>query len=114
MENADIVTINGKDFAIRSFMKMAGMPIKQFNDMKYQTFIQQANDFKQLDFDGMNKIIKTISIADDTHPWTVMRAAELLNWMEEFNSIFNSLIDVKKDQRTLIDQSVIDSIAKLW
>ena len=30
----------------------------------------------------MNKIIKTISIADDTHPWTVMRAAELLNWIE--------------------------------
>ena len=50
--------------------------------MKYQTFIQQAKDFKQLDFDGMNKIIKTISIADDTHPWTVMRAAELLNWIE--------------------------------
>ena len=58
------------------------MPIKQFNDMKYQTFIQQAKDFKQLDFDGMNKIIKTISIADDTHPWTVMRAAELLNWID--------------------------------
>ncbi len=54
-------------------MKMAGMPIKQFDDMKYQTFIQQAKDFKQLDFDGMNKIIKTISIADDAHPWTVMR-----------------------------------------
>ena len=63
-------------------MKMAGMPIKQFDDMKYQTFIQQAKDFKQLDFDGMNKIIKTISIADDSHPWTVMRAAELLNWIE--------------------------------
>lgn len=49
--------------------------------MKYQTFIQQAKDFKQLDFEGMNKIIKTISIADDSHPWTVMRAAELLNWI---------------------------------
>lgn len=57
------------------------MPIKQFNDMKYQTFIQQAKDFKQLDFDG-NKIIKTISIADEIPPWTVMRAAELLNWIE--------------------------------
>lgn len=81
-DRAGLLCCQNKDAAIRAFMKMAGMPIKQFNDMKYQTFIQQAKDFKQLDFDGMNKIIKTISIADDTHPWTVMRAAELLNWIE--------------------------------
>ena len=30
----------------------------------------------------MNKIIKFISIADSSHPWTVMRAAELLNWLQ--------------------------------
>ena len=81
-DRAGLLCCQNKDAAIRAFMKMAGMPIKQFNDMKYQTFIQQAKDFKQLDFDGMNKIIKTISIADDTHPWTVMRAAELLNWID--------------------------------
>lgn len=82
-DRAGLLCCQNKDAAIRAFMKMAGMPIKQFNDMKYQTFIQQAKDFKQLDFDGMNKIIKTISIADDTHPWTVMRAAELLNWIND-------------------------------
>lgn len=82
-DRAGLLCCQNKDAAIRAFMKMAGMPIKQFNDMKYQTFIQQAKDFKQLDFDGMNKIIKTISIADDSHPWTVMRAAELLNWINE-------------------------------
>ncbi len=81
-DRAGLLCCQNKDASIRAFMKMAGMPIKQFNDMKYQTFIQQAKDFKQLDFDGMNKIIKTISIADDSHPWTVMRAAELLNWIE--------------------------------
>ena len=63
-------------------MKMAGIPIQQFKDMKYHTFIQQAKDFKKLDYDGLNKLIKLISIADASHPWTVMRAAELLNWIE--------------------------------
>ena len=62
-------------------MKMAGMPIKEFNNMNYQTFIQQATEFKQLDYDAMSKVIKFISIADNSHPWTVMRAAELLNWI---------------------------------
>ena len=44
-------------------------------------FIQQAREFKQLDYEGLNKLIKLISIADSSHPWTVMRAAELLNWI---------------------------------
>ena len=95
-DRAGLLCCQNKDAAIRAFMKMAGMPIKQFNDMKYQTFIQQAKDFKQLDFDGMNKIIKTISIADDTHPWTVMRAAELLTWIE--NGDFQRLLDEGRKQ----------------
>ena len=89
-DRAGLLCCQNKDAAIRAFMKMAGVPIKQFNDMNYSTFIQQARDFKQLDFDGMNKIIKTISIADDTHPWTVMRAAELINWIE--GGVYNKYI----------------------
>ena len=81
-DRAGLLCCQNKDAAIRAFMKMAGMPIQQFKDMKYQTFIQQAKDFKQLDYDGLNKIIKIISIADASHPWTVMRAAELLNWID--------------------------------
>lgn len=81
-DRAGLLTCQNKDAAIRAFMKMAGLPIKEFNNMNYQTFIQQAKDFKQLDYDAMNKVVKFISIADETHPWTVMRAAELLNWIE--------------------------------
>ena len=97
-DRAGLLCCQNKDAAVRAFMKMAGMPIKQFNDMKYQTFIQQAKDFKQLDFDGMNKIIKTISIADDTHPWTVMRAAELLNWIDngDYASFTGATTEIKR------------------
>lgn len=80
-DRAGLMACQNKEAAIRAFMKMSGMPIKQFNDLNYKTFIQQAADFKQLDYEGLNKIIKLISIADASHPWTVMRAAELLNWI---------------------------------
>lgn len=92
-DRAGLLCCQNKDAAIRAFMKMAGMPIKQFNDMNYETFIQQATDFKQLDMDTMNKIIKFVSIADDSHPWTVMRAAELLNWINsgDYKNILPSL-----------------------
>ena len=86
-DRAGLLCCQNKDAAVRAFMKMSGMPIKQFNDMNFNTFIQQAKDFKQLDYEGLNKIIKLISIADSSHPWTVMRAAELINWIEggEYN-----------------------------
>lgn len=80
-DRAGLLCCQDKDTAIRAFMKMAGIPIKEFNSMNYETFIQQATEFKQLDYDAMNKVIKFISIMDASHPWTVMRAAELLNWM---------------------------------
>lgn len=81
-DRAGLLCCQNKAAAVRAFMKMSGMPIKQFNDMNFNTFIQQAKDFKQLDYEGWNKIIKLISIADSSHPWTVMRAAELINWIQ--------------------------------
>ena len=37
----------------------------------------------------MNKVVKFLSIADETHPWTVMRSAELLKWIDsgEYNRL---------------------------
>ena len=82
-DRAGLMACQNKEAAIRAFMKMSGMPIKQFNELNYQTFIQQATGFKQLDYDGLNKAIKLLLIADSSHPWTVMRAAELLNWINK-------------------------------
>lgn len=90
-DRAGLLCCQSKEAAIRAFMKMSGMPIKQFGDMNYQTFLQQAQDFKQLDYENLNKLIKWISIVDESHPWTVMRAAELLNWINEgvYENILN-------------------------
>lgn len=80
-DRAGLLCCQDEKAAIHAFMKMAGLPKSEYNNLNYETFIQQARDFKMLDFDGMNKLYKLISIADATHPWTVMRASELLNWI---------------------------------
>lgn len=105
-DRAGLLCCQNKEAAINSFMKMSGMPIKQFNDMNYQSFIQQASDFKHLDYEGLNKLIKLISIADSTHPWTVMRAAELLNWIndDEFGKLafyYNSTLQGPRKSKAL-------------
>lgn len=80
-DRAGLLCCQNKEAAVRAFMKMAGMPIKEFEYMNYDSFIKQASEFKLLDYDSLSKVIKFISIADASHPWTVMRAAELLNWI---------------------------------
>ena len=82
-DRAGLLCCQNQDAMITSFIKMAGLPQSEFNNIKPETFIQQARDFKMLDYDGMNKAIKFLSIVDESHQWTVMRSAELLKWIED-------------------------------
>ena len=101
-DRAGLLCCQNKVSAIRAFMKMAGMPIKEFDNIEYQTFIHQAAEFKQLDYDAMSKVIKFISIADASHPWTVMRAAELLNWIN--SGAYTQFVGVDMlDQKSMLE-----------
>ncbi|MCQ2075452.1 MAG: M48 family metallopeptidase [Bacteroidaceae bacterium] len=86
-DRAGLLCCQNQDAMIRAFIKMAGLPLNQFDNIRPESFIQQARDFKMLDYDGMNKVVKFLSIADETHPWTVMRSAELIKWIDngEYN-----------------------------
>lgn len=79
-DRAGLLCCQNKDASVRAFIKIAGLPIKEYQNISCESFIRQARDFKMLDFEGMNKFVKLFCIADESHPWTVMRAAELLNW----------------------------------
>ena len=81
-DRAGLMCCQDHEAMARAFVKMAGLPLKEFDNIRTETFLQQARDFKMLDYDGMNKVVKFLSIADETHPWTVMRSAELLKWIE--------------------------------
>lgn len=86
-DRAGLLCCQNKDAAVRAFIKMAGLPINQFDKMDEHAFLQQAKDFESLDYENLNKFFRIISIMDSTHPWTVMRAAELMKWVdnEEYN-----------------------------
>lgn len=84
-DRAGMLCCQNQEAMTRAFIKMAGLPQKEFNNIRTETFLQQARDFKMLDYEGINKIVKLISIADESHPWTVMRSSELLNWIEKGN-----------------------------
>lgn len=90
-DRAGLLCCQNQEAMIRAFIKMAGLPIKEFDNIRTNTFIQQSRDFQMLDYDGMNKVVKFLSIADSTHPWTVMRSSELLKWIDagEYDELIN-------------------------
>ncbi len=81
-DRAGLLTCQDQESAIKAMMKMAGMPVNHFHKMNYEAFLDQARNFEMLDENHMNKAFKFISTLDNSHPWTVMRAAELIKWIE--------------------------------
>lgn len=81
-DRAGLLCCQNPEAAVSAFVKMAGLPIKTYGSLSTEAFIKQARDFKLFDDEMMNKLMKYISIAGDNHPWTVMRASELLKWVD--------------------------------
>lgn len=81
-DRAGLLACQDLDTAIGAIIKMSGLPTKYYNKMNHESFVKQAVEFREL-FNGVaNGAIKTISIMDSSHPWTVLRAAELILWVE--------------------------------
>lgn len=99
-DRAGLLAVQDKDTFMRLLVKMAGVPQKHFNSINCEEFIQQARDFDKLDDDKLNMLVKWAQIAGQDHPWTVLRAAELLRWIEsgDYDAVLkrSTLIKVNK------------------
>jgi Zn-dependent protease with chaperone function len=91
-DRAGLLACQDKESAANTFIKIAGLPQKYFSEDVTKGFIKQANDFMEFDYDYLNKLVKYLSTINMTHPWTVMRAAELFKWYDvgEYNDILNA------------------------
>ncbi|MDO4178520.1 MAG: M48 family metallopeptidase [Phascolarctobacterium sp.] len=65
-----------------AMLKIAGLPRGLYGKAQLDSFVEQAREFEGYDYDSMDKIVKTVSIMGDNHPWVVMRGHELLQWMD--------------------------------
>ena len=81
-DRAGLLACQDLDAALSATMKMAGVPQRYFNTSDPHVFAQQAREFLSRYGDTAYTIIRNISILDDSHPWTVLRAAELIKWVE--------------------------------
>ncbi|QYZ78074.1 M48 family peptidase [Methanofollis formosanus] len=85
-DRAGLLACQDINVAAGASMKIAGVPLKYMDQVNPRDFIKQARDFDAYDYQTMNRFIKMYVMYNPafemTHPWTVVRAAELMKWIE--------------------------------
>jgi hypothetical protein len=67
---------------MRTLMKLAGLPPKYYQAINSEDFLAQARSFEDMEADKLSLLAKWLSTVGATHPWTVMRAKQLLEWVD--------------------------------
>ena len=81
-DRAGYLACQTRDGVMGCLMKMAGFPTNYESGNLYDSFIKQAKDFNTTEYmslDGFQRINVTLN---RSHPWTVLRASEILEWEE--------------------------------
>lgn len=81
-DRAGLLACQNVNAAYSVLMKLAGYPPKYYNSIDVDTFIAQAESFENLDEENYNKIMKFYINMYNDHPWNVLRAKELKNWVD--------------------------------
>lgn len=90
-DRAGLLVCQDVEKAMTTTAKMSGVSRKYLGEINLDEFMQQARDFEGYDADTFDKIAKVFSVMYMTHPWTVMRAAELDKWVQsgQYNRVLN-------------------------
>ena len=97
-DRAGLLACQNLDAAITAMMKIAGAPESEYDKLDPQQFLQQARAYQQLDEQQLDKLAKRISVMTRTHPWTVMRCAELDSWVTA--GAYGDLLQLHRERGT--------------
>jgi Zn-dependent protease with chaperone function len=96
-DRAGLLACQDVNAATTALMKLAGLPSKFFDKLNTEDFVAQAREFESFDSDKLDWMAKILSGLGQSHPWTVMRASELLHWIDSsaYEQILANPTDVK-------------------
>jgi hypothetical protein len=81
-DRAGLLACQDVNVAITALMKLAGLPDDYLNTETIADFQAQAREFTNVNMDSFDQITKIFSFMEYQVPWAVMRAAELLKWVD--------------------------------
>jgi len=80
-DRAGLLACQQPEVAASVLVKIAGLPKKYYSSPTIvDEFIKQAKEFES--YGTLDQIAKVIGVMNQSHPWIVMRAAELFEWVD--------------------------------
>ena len=84
------------EVALSTLIKLAGVPITVLTTNPkaiVESFEKQAREFGEYNLDNLDKITKIFSFLENMKPWAILRAAELLKWVDsgEYEAVRSGL-----------------------
>jgi len=81
-DRAGLLACQNIDHAMGALAKIAGLPIRAYDNFNSDAFLKQAEAFEDITYESSNKFVETLLVMNLSHPWTVMRAKELNKWYQ--------------------------------
>ena len=99
-DRAGLLACQNINVAVSALIKQAGLPGKYINESVVSEFIAQARDFSSYNLDRLDKLTKMFSFMEPRHPWTTLRAAELLKWIDsgEYTTLISGTMPEEKEE----------------
>jgi Zn-dependent protease with chaperone function len=82
-DRAALLCVQDPSVAMRTFMKMAGGTSSLLDEMDPDAFMEQIRAYEDPDQTGLDKAYKVLLTAFRTHPFPIMRAKYLDEWIRE-------------------------------
>lgn len=108
-DRAGLLACQNIDAAVSVMAKLSGYPPSHYDEIDNDLFLDQADEFENLDKNAFDKFAKFFSVLFKSHPWTVMRAKELRMWYDkgDYARVYNTE-DRKKVERK--PNNIVNSI----
>lgn len=81
-DRAGLLGVQDRDVAMKVFMKLAGGHKGYAAQMDHHAFMEQIRAYEDADESKLNQVYKVLLTAFRTHPFPVMRAKHLDEWIE--------------------------------
>ncbi len=81
-DRAGLLACQDINVATTTLMKLAGLPEEYLTDATIEDFLAQIEEFGDNNLDNMDKFTKMLSFMESRQSWAVMRASELLKWVD--------------------------------
>ncbi|MCM1984282.1 M48 family metallopeptidase [Lyngbya confervoides] len=90
-DRAGLLTCQSVEVALSTLLKLSGLTADLINDVVLTEFKQQAEEFSLPSDRRLDHLAKTVSFVEHQFPWSVLRASELLKWVESgaYDQILN-------------------------